>query len=686
VPKSEDRVLSIITEQLESTGLNVYYQREIYDANEKVGKSLKSNPSKTGGGGGGIPDITLLFRHEDEPWVVFIENKNSKEKMGKYGSSGFIDNRKKDGELSYKQVISKYALNGACYYAQNSYRDTDIENYLVIGVCGNEDSTKEYNVDISVYVITAETNGEAVKYNDFQDFAFLGKDNFYDTMKAVKESHLSDIQREELLAKSEKSIDDKLTNLNQKMRDDYNIDAKWRINMVVAMILAGMGDKNAGITPLRTDELKGSSEDGNTDADIIVRKIKNLLAKRSLPQDKQEHIVLEITRTTKLNTNFNEPDESGETINKKLYNEIQSEILPFVENRLLDFAGIVYNKVTDWMGLADDEKNDVVLTPRYIVDLMVKLTRVNRDSYVWDFALGSGGFLISSMNEMLKDARNNESSLVDGLKNKERHIKEKQLLGIEKRSDIQMLAILNMLLVGDGSSNILNTDSLTKFEGNYSYPKNTEKFPADVFLLNPPYSAEGNGMIFVKRALNMMKTGYAAVIIQDSAGSGRATEINKKILEKNALIASIKMPIDIFIGKSSVQTSIYVFTVGKKHDEKQMVKFIDFRNDGYARSNRRKSGNDVNLRDVDNAKGRYAEVVDLILYGRSYLDIFTEEEYVEGTINPKNGADWNFDQHKKIDTKPTLSDFKKTVAEYLAWEVSNILKGQAGEEAKLGKK
>jgi len=518
MPKSEEHVLTVIAEQLKATGLNYYLQRDIYNANEAIKDSLRNNPSKTGGTGGGIPDVSLLFRYDDEQWVVFIENKSEKDKMGKYGNSGLIDNKTKDGKPNYKQVISKYALNGACYYAQNAYSDTDIKNYLVIGVCGGEDSTKKYIVDISVYIITRDTNSEAIKYKEFKDFSFLSKENIDLTMREVKQSHLSDIQREELLAKSEKSIDDKLTTLNQKMRDDYNIDAKWRINMVVAMILAGMGDRRANITALKADELKGSAEDGNTDADLIIRKINNLLARRNIPNDKREHIVDEIKRTIKHNLNFNEPDESGETINKKLYNEIQSEILPFVENRLLDFAGIVYNKVTDWMGLADDEKNDVVLTPRYIVDLMVKLTRVNRDSYVWDFALGSGGFLISAMNEMLKDARNNESNLVDGLKNKERHIKEKQLLGIEKRSDIQMLAILNMLLVGDGSANIINTDSLTKFEGNYAYPENTEKFPANVFLLNPPYSAEGNGMIFVKKALSMMNTGYAAVIIQDSAG------------------------------------------------------------------------------------------------------------------------------------------------------------------------
>jgi hypothetical protein len=138
------------------------------------------------------------------------------------------------------------------------------------------------------------------------------------------------------------------------------------------------------------------------------------------------------------------------------------------------------------------------------------------------------------------------------------------------------------------------------------------------------------------------------------------------------------MPIDIFIGKSSVQTNIYVFKVNEKHHKDEVVKFIDFSNDGYTRKNRKKSSN--NLKDTDQAKERYEEVVNLVRFGKSKLNIFTEQDYYEGNIDPTNCADWN--QSAPIDTKPTIQDFKKTVSEYLTWEVSDILKNQ-GES--LGK-
>ena len=280
---------------------------------------------------------------------------------------------------------------------------------------------------------------------------------------------------------------------------------------------------------------------------------------------------------------------------------------------------------------------------------------------------------------MLADAKKKIKS-PEELAHKSAEIKANQLLGLEILSNVYMLAVLNMIMMGDGSSNILNKDSL-KFDGHYGFGKTDEKFPADAFILNPPYSAEGNGMIFVEKALSMMNKGYAAIIIQNSAGSGKAAEYNKRILEHSTLLASIKMPIDLFIGKSSVLTNVYVFRVGEAHQKDDVVKFIDFSNDGYTRSDRKKASR--NLFDTDRAKERYQEVVDLVRFGKTKLNIFTEKEYYEGHIDPEKGNDWN--QTAPIDTRPTLDDFKKTISDYLAWEVSTLLKNQPTEEDRLGK-
>lgn len=284
------------------------------------------------------------------------------------------------------------------------------------------------------------------------------------------------------------------------------------------------------------------------------------------------------------------------------------------------------------------------------------------------------------MNEMLADAKANIHS-PEELHIKEVEIKAKQLLGLEILENIYMLAILNMILMGDGSSNILNRDSLRDFDGYYGFGDTSRPFPADAFVLNPPYSAAGNGMCFVERALGMMEHGYAAIIIQNSAGSGKAADYNRRILQHSTLLASIKMPIDLFIGKSSVQTNIYVFRVGEAHQAMDIVRFIDFSNDGYTRSNRKKAS--VNLRDTDHARQRYEEVVNLVRYGNTALHYINPKDYFEGHIDPLNGADWN--QTAPIDKHPSIEDFYRSVSDYLAWEVSNLLKNKPEQEDGVGK-
>ena len=171
-----------------------------------------------------------------------------------------------------------------------------------------------------------------------------------------------------------------------------------------------------------------------------------------------------------------------------------------------------------------------------------------------------------------------------------------------------------------------------------------------------------------------MTSGRAVVLIQENAGSGSGLPFTKDLLKKNTLLASIHMA-DIFRGKAGVQTAIYVFEVGKAHDVKQIVRFIDMSNDGYSRQNRKKSGLNVNLRNTDHANERYQEVVDLVNYGKKYLAYFTEDEYIEDTITLE-GNDWTFNQHKIVDTIPTEEDFMKVVSEYLAWEVGQVLRGE----------
>ena len=645
--------------------------------NSEIDKALEEYFSKNGGVGGNRPDAKILLQDKNcDYYPILIEYKGYKDKLVKLDEEGHVANKNSKNEPDFKNINS-YAVNGAVHYANAILHYTNYTDIISIGMTGFKSDSGKLEYSIGVYYVSKSNFGVGQKVDEYTDFSFLKKENFDAFIEKVKALSLSDEEKEKLKEKREQEIGASLVKLNNDIyQNEKGLGENDRVYLVAASIIATLGIPKK-VSPLEKDDLKSSLEEGNRDGDIVLRKINAFLNEKQIPKDKKDLIVRTLANT--LTTENINKVEKGESQLKRVFSKIVDDLGIYYKTDLTtDFTGKLFNEMYSWLGFTQDKLNDVVLTPSYVATLLVKLARVNKNSFVWDFATGSAGLLVAAMNEMLDDAKKTLKS-PEEINRKSAEIKAKQLLGLEILSNIYMLATLNMILMGDGSSNILNKDSLNDFDGKYGFGNTDDDFPADAFVLNPPYSAKGNGMIFVEKALSMMKKGYAAIIIQGSAGSGKAVEYNKKILEKNTLLASIKMPIDLFVGKSSVQTYVYVFKIGEAHEKDETVKFIDFSNDGYTRTNRKKAS--VNLRDTDNAKGRYAELVDLVRFGKKKLNIFTEKEYYEGTIDPTKGDDWN--QSAPVDTKPTLEDFKKTVADYLAWEVSNIIKNNGDNS--LGK-
>lgn len=673
----EPNIADLVNGWLKSYNLD--YKLEQESLNAEIDQALNDYFSKNGGKGGNRPDAKLILKADDgKDYPILIEYKGYKDKLVKLDSEGNVANKTAKNQPDFANINS-YAVNGAVHYANAVLHYTSYTEVIAIGVTGYKAANDKIKHLIGVYYVSKSNFGIGQKVAEYSDLSFLKKDHFDAFIETVKQLSLTPEEIERLKERREQEITASLVKLNNDIfKSEKGLSENDRVYLVAASIMATLGDAQNNVYPLTKAELRSSDERNNTDGDIMLRKIESFLDAKKLPKDKKDLIVRTLQNT--LTTDNINKATNGESQLKRVFVKIVDDLGIYYKIGLTtDFTGKLFNEMYSWLGFTQDQLNDVVLTPSYVATLLCRLARVNKDSYVWDFATGSAGLLVAAMNEMLIDAKNTIKS-PEQLAVKSAHIKANQLLGLEILSNVYMLAVLNMIMMGDGSSNILNKDSLS-FNGNYGFGKTDEKFPADAFVLNPPYSAEGNGMIFVERALSMMQKGYAAVIIQNSAGSGKATEYNKSILRHSTLLASIKMPIDLFIGKSSVQTNIYVFRVGEAHQKDDVVKFIDFSNDGYTRSNRKKASK--NLFDTDNAKERYREVADLVRFGKSKLNIFTEKEYYEGTIDPENGNDWN--QTAPVDTKPTLDDFKKTVSDYLAWEVSNLLKNQPLEDDRLGK-
>ena len=655
------------------------YKLEQESLNTEIDQALNDYASKSGGAGGNRPDAKLLLQDKNlVNYPILIEYKGYKDKLVLLDADGRVANKTAKNQPDFK-TINSYAVNGAVHYANALLHYTSYTDIIAIGMTGYKDDAGKLQHEIGVYYVSKSNFGVGQKVDDYTDFSFLKKDNFDQFIEKVKQLQLTPEEIEKLRERREQEINASLVKLNNDIyQNEKGISERDRVYLVAASIIATLGVPGK-VAALEKSDLKSSTEVGNRDGDIIQRKIVAFLNEKKLPQEKRDLIVRTLQNT--LTTENINKIENGESQLKRVFTKIIDDLGIYYKIGLsTDFTGKLFNEMYNWLGFSQDKLNDVVLTPFYVATLLARLARVNKDSFVWDFATGSAGLLVASMNEMLNDAKNAIKS-PDKLAIKSAEIKANQLLGLEILPDVYMLAVLNMILMGDGSSNIINQDSLKEFNGNYGFEKTNEKFPADAFVLNPPYSAPGNGMVFVERALSMMNKGYAAIIIQNSAGSGKATEYNKRILKHSTLLASIKMPIDLFLGKSSVQTNVYVFRVGEAHQRDDIVRFIDFSVDGYTRTNRKKAS--VNLRDTDHAKERYTELVDLVRFGKGKLHFYSEKEYYEGTIDPENGADWN--QTAPIDTRPTLEDFKKTVSDYLAWEVSNLLKNQDLEDDRLGK-
>lgn len=677
VQSVEPNIADLVNSWLKS--YKVDYKLEQESLNTEIDQALNDYFSKNGGKGGNRPDAKLLLQADDGKYYpILIEYKGYKDKLVKLDTEGNVANRNAKNQPDYKNINS-YAVNGAVHYSNAVLHYTSYTDVIAIGVTGYKDASGNLKYLIGVYYVAKSNLGVGQKVDEYTDLSFLKKEHFSAFIKKVKQLSLPQEEIEKLRERREQEITASLVKLNNDIfKSEKGLSENDRVYLVVASIMATLGDVENNVYPLTKADLKSSNERNNTDGDIMIRKIESFLDAKKLPKDKKDLIVRTLQNT--LTTDNINRAEDGESQLKRVFIKIVDDLGVYYKIGLnTDFTGKLFNEMYSWLGFTQDQLNDVVLTPPYVATLLCRLARVNKDSFVWDFATGSAGLLVAAMNEMLADAKKKIKS-PEKLARKSAEIKANQLLGLEILSNVYMLAVLNMIMMGDGSSNILNKDSL-KFDGHYGFVKTDKEFPANAFILNPPYSAEGNGMIFVDKALSMMDKGYAAIIIQNSAGSGKATEYNKRILKHSTLLASIKMPLNLFIGKSSVQTNVYVFRVGEAHQQDDVVKFIDFSNDGYTRSDRKKASK--NLFDTDRAKERYQEVVDLVRFGKTKLRIFTEKDYYEGHIDPNNGNDWN--QTAPIDTKPTLYDFKKTVSDYLAWEVSTLLKNQPAEDDRLGK-
>lgn len=412
---------------LKSYKLN--YKLEQESLNTEIDKALNNYFSKNGGSGGNRPDTKLLMRDKNQKdYPVLIEYKGYKDKLIQSDSNEYIANKNDKNELDFKNINS-FAVNGAVHYANAILQYTNYSDIIAIGMTGYKDELGHLKHQIGVYYVSQKNYGMGQEIGKYDDFSFLSEKHFDDFIDKVKSLNLTQEELEKRRAVKEAEINKSLIKLNNDIyKNESGLGENDRVYLVAASIIATLGIPNK-VAPLDKDDLKSLNEEGNRDGDIILRKIKAFLNEKELPRDKKELITrtLENTLTTE---NINKVD-NGETQVKRVVEKIIDDLGCYYKIGLTtDFTGKLFNEMYSWLGFSEDKLNDVVLTPAYVAKLLVKLARVNKDSYVWDFATGSAGLLVAAMNEMLNDAKDKIKSPQELLK-KELEIKAKQLLGIE---------------------------------------------------------------------------------------------------------------------------------------------------------------------------------------------------------------------------------------------------------------
>lgn len=586
----------------------------------------------------------------------------------------------KDSIKFDEKSIKDYAVNWALYYATWMIASGKYSEVIAIGIAGDSKET----IQIKVYYVYGSWENSYKLLENISTLDFLENKNAFDEF--YKNAILTEDEKHEILIKSQGELQKYAKSLN-KLMHNLNITAGQRVLYVSGMLLSMQNVVDIEgvyiqdwLTP---DDLKWIQTDTSRDWVQIVNRIKEFLNARKIPIDKQNLMLSSFWEISKapLRDEITELDkEVSKILDKKA--STNKQIFSFIYNNIylsidamaghLDIMWEMYSEFLKY-ALWDGKEIGIVLTPPYITKMMATILDINQNSRVMDLATGSAGFLISAMEIMIGDAENTFWKKTTETWEQIKKIKKEQLLWIELNAEMFTLAATNMILRGDGSSNIQIGNTFNTPEKLYT------DFKANKLLLNPPFSYSENWMPFIAFGLDKMEKWWlGAIIIQDSAGSWKAISTNKSILKKHTLLASIKMPTDLFQPMAWVQTSIYIFEAHKPHDFEKTVKFMDFRNDWYKRSSH-------GLKEIDNPTLRYGDIIKIYKAWKSarlQSNLDLNEIYIEDFIS-KSGADWNFDWHKVIDTKPTLQDFKKTVSDYLSWEVSNLLKNNPNDS--LGK-
>ena len=583
-------------------------------------------------------DILVEEQQSKQPNIVKLLKSASKNGDGigkpefiitKSGSNVLIvieckaDNKKH--ESSDLNTPKDYAVDGALHYA--SYLSKGYE-VIAIGISGETEnefkvSTYAYNKGSNRYI-----NAEMDTLRTFSDY----------------EAYI-------LNTPEKKKLEiDSLMNFAKELHDFLYAHVSLPTGKKM-LLISGM------LLSLQDNYFRSTFE--GIASDKLLKKmysaIQDVLSNAKIPVEKQKvllHNFEGLTLSTELSKDIKTKSFTGNPL-REMLKDVSEKVYPIMKSQNdVDVMGRFYNEFIRYT--VGDGKDGFVLTPQHITNLFAELADLTVNSRVLDTCTGTGGFLISAMTNMLEKA-NNDSKL-------ETYIKQNNLHGVELDPDRYSLACVNMILRGDGQSNLLEANSLTD-----EVKEELKARKCNVGLINPPYSLKGEGqseLDFIDSLCDCLTEGGTAIAIVPMScaiDTKKGTKaIKERILSKHTLEAVMSMPDDLFY-PVGVVTCIMVFKANVPHDSTKKSWFGYWKDDGFVKT--KKDGRiDLNHKYALEIKSKW-------------LSMFKNRDEIVGFSVKKEVTaedEWCAEAYMQTDySKLTREMFEEQVKKYAIFKLMN---------------
>lgn len=610
--KNEKITEFLVRKKLESLG---YYKNKDISIDEQVIqnlfiKKILSSKSKIGNGKG-KPEF-LISNSENADYLIVVECKADT----KYHKSSSNDQ------------YASYAVDGVLLYAVCLSKD-----YNVIAVAVSGQNEKELKIDTFLHPKGAQ---KATLLKDTSEKPVPVKEivSWDDYIRYAK--------YDEALVKARKDDLNRFSrDLHNYMRDYAKITEAQKPLLVSGILLALMKEGfKVSYQKYESDEL--AKETFRAISDKIGE------AKLGVNQDVKKRAIINSFRFIEDHPELKKIDKKrNESPLAHIIRDIDREVKPFTQGHYdFDIIGNFYGEFIRYTG-GDKKGLGIVLTPNHITELFADLAKLNKNSVILDTCAGTGGFLISAMKK-----------ITAGMSDREKiKILENQLIGVEQEPQMFALAVSNMILHGDGKTNLFQGSCFDEEIFDQINDKATAGF------MNPPYSQKGEDLHewnFIIQLLDALQKNAIGIVIVPMGLAISKHPLREQLLKEHRLEAVMSMPDDLFY-PVGVVACVMVFTAHVPHDSDSHHEswFGYWKNDGFKKD--RKEGRI--------ATSRWQEIRE------KWLIAYTNKKDIPGfSVRKKIGLndEWCAEAYLETDYSGiNKEDFDLEVRKYLSFLVKN---------------